>query len=162
MENSLNCKCNLTWDSSKRASRNKHSRVPYSPCWYIAYHVALSKLITEFKFAVARNKTYNAGESPMFSVSSLSRLKGLRNVVLNYNFPALQCFAKAGKMEPNQLFNGFGPLQPAVAVHWSLRLTSEVGPDRDNSGSRRQMGTRVLPIRRWWWWLVSADLSPGL
>lgn len=53
----------------------------------------------------------------MFSVSSLSRLKGLRNVVLNYNFPALQCFAKAGKMEPNQLFNGFGPLQPAVAMH---------------------------------------------
>lgn len=29
----------------------------------------------------------------------------------------LKCFAKAGKMEPNQLFNGFGPLQPAVAVH---------------------------------------------
>ncbi|KAM7404220.1 hypothetical protein PAMP_011587 [Pampus punctatissimus] len=28
-----------------------------------------------------------------------------------------KCFAKAGKMEPNQLFNGFGPLQPAVAVH---------------------------------------------
>ncbi|KAB5546393.1 hypothetical protein PHYPO_G00071520 [Pangasianodon hypophthalmus] len=28
-----------------------------------------------------------------------------------------ECFAKAGKMEPNQLFYGFGPLQPAVAVH---------------------------------------------
>lgn len=28
-----------------------------------------------------------------------------------------QCFAKAGKMEPNRLFNGFGPLQPAVAMH---------------------------------------------
>lgn len=30
---------------------------------------------------------------------------------------ALQCFARAGKMEPNRLFNGFGPLQPAVAMH---------------------------------------------
>jgi len=29
-----------------------------------------------------------------------------------------QCFAKAGKMEPNHLFNGFGPLQPAVAMLW--------------------------------------------
>ena len=28
-----------------------------------------------------------------------------------------KCFAKAGKMEPNQLLNGFGPLQPAVALH---------------------------------------------
>lgn len=27
-----------------------------------------------------------------------------------------QCFAKAGKMEPNHLLNGFGPLQPAVAM----------------------------------------------
>ena len=35
----------------------------------------------------------------------------------------LKCFAKAGKMEPNQLFNGFGPFQPAVAVHWSLQHT---------------------------------------
>lgn len=31
-----------------------------------------------------------------------------------------QCFAKAGKMEPNHLFNGFGPLQPAVAMLWWL------------------------------------------
>ena len=31
--------------------------------------------------------------------------------------PGAKCFAKAGKMEPNQLFNGFGPLQPAVAAH---------------------------------------------
>lgn len=30
---------------------------------------------------------------------------------------SLQCFAKAGKMEPNHLFNGFGPLQPAVGLH---------------------------------------------
>ena len=35
----------------------------------------------------------------------------------------LKCFAKAGKMEPNQLINGFGPFQPAVAVHWSLQYT---------------------------------------
>lgn len=28
-----------------------------------------------------------------------------------------KCFAEAGKMEPNQLLDGFGPLQPAVAVH---------------------------------------------
>lgn len=28
-----------------------------------------------------------------------------------------ECFAEAGKMEPNQLLDGFGPLQPAVAVH---------------------------------------------
>lgn len=34
---------------------------------------------------------------------------------------ALQCFARAGKMEPNRLFNGFGPLQPAVAMHWLLQ-----------------------------------------
>ena len=27
-----------------------------------------------------------------------------------------QCFAKAGKKEPNHLLNGFGPLQPAVAM----------------------------------------------
>lgn len=53
----------------------------------------------------------------MFFVNSLRMLKGLRNVLLNYNLPALQCFAKAGKMEPNHLFNGFGPLQPAVAMH---------------------------------------------
>lgn len=32
-----------------------------------------------------------------------------------------QCFAKAGKMEPNHLLNGFGPLQPAVAMLWWLR-----------------------------------------
>lgn len=31
-----------------------------------------------------------------------------------------QCFAKAGKMEPNHLLNGFGPLQPAVAMLWWL------------------------------------------
>lgn len=31
--------------------------------------------------------------------------------------PGAECFAKAGKMEPNQLFDGFGPLQPAVAAH---------------------------------------------
>ena len=31
--------------------------------------------------------------------------------------PGTECFAKAGKMEPNQLFDGFGPLQPAVAMH---------------------------------------------
>lgn len=32
-----------------------------------------------------------------------------------------QCFAKAGKMEPNHLLNGFGPLQPAVAMLWWLQ-----------------------------------------
>lgn len=32
----------------------------------------------------------------------------------------LKCFAKAGKMEPNHLLNGFGPLQPAVAMLWWL------------------------------------------
>lgn len=37
--------------------------------------------------------------------------------VLDPQPAALQCFAKAGKMEPNRLFNGFGPLQPAVAMH---------------------------------------------
>lgn len=33
----------------------------------------------------------------------------------------LKCFAKAGKMEPNHLLNGFGPLQPAVAMLWWLQ-----------------------------------------
>lgn len=37
--------------------------------------------------------------------------------VLDSILAVLQCFARAGKMEPNRLFNGFGPLQPAVAVH---------------------------------------------
>lgn len=37
--------------------------------------------------------------------------------VLKSKLAALQCFARAGKMEPNRLFNGFGPLQPAVAMH---------------------------------------------
>lgn len=40
--------------------------------------------------------------------------------VLKSKLAALQCFARAGKMEPNRLFNGFGPLQPAVAMHWLL------------------------------------------
>lgn len=41
--------------------------------------------------------------------------------VLDPKVAALQCFARAGKMEPNRLFNGFGPLQPAVAMHWLLQ-----------------------------------------
>lgn len=41
--------------------------------------------------------------------------------VLDSILAVLQCFARAGKMEPNRLFNGFGPLQPAVAMHWLPR-----------------------------------------
>jgi len=43
--------------------------------------------------------------------------KALRSSPLCFAEREAKCFAKAGKMEPNQLFNGFGPLQPAVAVH---------------------------------------------
>lgn len=39
------------------------------------------------------------------------------SAVLGPQLAARQCFARAGKMEPNRLFNGFGPLQPAVAMH---------------------------------------------
>lgn len=43
--------------------------------------------------------------------------KGFRTFLM-FVFETLtpQCFAKAGKMEPNHLLNGFGPLQPAVAM----------------------------------------------
>lgn len=61
-----------------------------------------------------------------------------------------QCFAKAGKMEPNHLLNGFGPLQPAVAMLWwlpelplsqSLRPTAALPDD----GGFRVSGWNVPP-----------------
>lgn len=54
------------------------------------------------------------------SITIIVQIKSIST--LSYpKLAALQCFARAGKMEPNRLFNGFGPLQPAVAMHWLLQ-----------------------------------------
>lgn len=51
-----------------------------------------------------------------------------------------QCFAKAGKMEPNHLLNGFGPLQPAVAMlWWLLELLLSPSAHHCTSRHRRQL-----------------------
>lgn len=77
---------------------------------------------------------------------ALIRFNNLTAALLTAHFTAVllcaaetkipQCFAKAGKMEPNHLLNGFGPLQPAVAMLWWQR------------------GRSCWCDATFWWWLI--------
>lgn len=64
----------------------------------------------------ARGHLGRAGPGPGAQLRCL-RWSGLLADTANPRGPRTKCFAEAGKMEPNRLFTGFGPLQPAVAAH---------------------------------------------
>ena len=149
----------------KAGERKRHSIVPFNRwvdmAWWATSQVLIRCLNATWPFsAQCRSDSFRIKLLLQLSLWDGSLLFTAAAVSVSETVIP-QCFAKAGKMEPNHLLNGFGPLQPAVAMLWWLQGAPFAVMPSTQSLQWQQAASWWFSTNKIWsvWWFSCSMLN---